>query len=269
VSTIQRAEHYLSKVIYTDNVIQYYNYSKPIYKGVKSDRDNYEKSLFGEKSKSSLHRARNNLLMTINANVTTYSKFITLTTKNTVLDRDVFLQYFKQFQKNFYRIFGYNIKYVSVLERQKERGRKEGNKGSWHIHMIVFNPDKIDFEKLKQAWQYYGSVDIKKVRQVEELGIYMVKYLTKDNVQFHKKTVLKSKQLIEPIIEYSVFYNSPTNYHYQDKYIFFRSSEDYFTSENEIEEKKVEVEFYEKYTNPNRKRKKDLPVILTLDDFDI
>lgn len=238
---------YQTKVIITDNVIQYYTYSKPIAIGMESDRTNYEKSSIGEKTSKSLQRARNNLFLTISANVTKYSKFMTLTTKETCLNREEFLKMFKQFQKNFIRIFGYQLKYVSVLERQKLRGIKEGNSGSWHIHLIVFNSEKLEFEKLKQAWEYYGSVDIKKVRHVENLGVYMIKYLTKDNVQFHKKTILKSQNLKQPTINYDNYFIIPEKFDYSSTYSFVLSDKDEFASTDELERLTVVVNYYEKH----------------------
>jgi len=192
---------YKTKIIITDTVIQYYIYEKSIIRN-SSDRLSYEKSLDGLKRVSSLQRAKQNLFLTIASNVTKYSKFITLTTATTTLDRDVFLNMFNQFRKNFQRIFGYPLKYIGVLERQKLRGIKENNEGSWHIHLVVFNSQKLHYEKLKLAWFSYGSIDIKLLRHYTHIPVYLMKYLTKEHVEFHKKTILKSHDLKKPTIIY-------------------------------------------------------------------
>jgi hypothetical protein len=261
---LETTNSYQTKIITTNNVIQYYNYSKPIIIGNKSDRENYEKSFYGDKSSKSLQRARNNLFLTIASNVTKYSKFMTLTTKETVLYRESFLKMFKQFQKNFNRIFGYSLKYISVLERQKLRGKKENNLGSWHIHLIVFNSKKIDFEKLKQAWASFGSVDIKKVRHVEQLGVYMIKYLTKDNVQFHKKTILKSQNLIIPNIFHNQYIITPDSFDYNSSYTFYKTDMETFDSLQQREYYKIDVNYYEKHLNKKPLKK---PLVLEFNPF--
>jgi hypothetical protein len=96
-------------------------------------------------------------------------------------------------------LFGENLKYIGVLERQKKRGLKENNLGSIHIHLVVFNSKKLDFDVLKRCWTS-GSVDVKLVDFTANLGVYMAKYITKDNISdFHKHLILKSKGLKKPL----------------------------------------------------------------------
>jgi len=164
----------------------------------RGDRLSYEKALDGLKRVDSLHRAKQNISLTVSANINKYSKFMTLTTAKTVLARADFLKMFNQFRKNFNRIFGYPLQYLAVLERQKLRGIKENNEGSWHIHLIVFNNDLLPYQKLKVAWCNYGSIDIKLLRHYTHIPVYLMKYLTKDNVGFNKKSILKSHHLKQP-----------------------------------------------------------------------
>jgi hypothetical protein len=173
-------------------------YSLPV-RECKKKRVDYSQRKEGEKSTASLYRTRNNIVNTIDANVNYFSKFITLTTKQTVLDRDVFINYFNNFKKQFSRIFGEKLLYIGVLERQRERGRKEGNEGSLHIHLVVFNSKKLDFNALKRCWPV-GSVDVKKIDTVANLGVYMAKYITKDSIkEFQKRLIFKSKGLKKPL----------------------------------------------------------------------
>jgi hypothetical protein len=66
---------------------------------------------------------------------------ITLTYARTMLDRRQAIKDWQDFTRSMQREYG-NVAvllYVAVLERQKERGLKEGNEGTWHIHAIFFN----------------------------------------------------------------------------------------------------------------------------------
>jgi len=232
---------YRTKIIITDTVIQYYIYQKDIYSN-RSDRVSYEKSFDGLKRVDSLQRAKQNLFLTIASNITKYSKFITLTTATTTLDRSDFLTMFNQFRKNFKRVFGYPLKYIAVLERQKLRGIKENNEGSWHIHLVVFNSDILQYQKLKIAWGNYGSVDVKLLRHYTHIPIYLMKYLTKENVSFHNKTILKSHSLKKPNILYDINEIIPN-----DKELYHDT---YYLPDD------TKVSFYEKKINRHHSYKK-------------
>jgi hypothetical protein len=182
--------YYNIKIIKSGNLIQEYKYSKPIKINTNSQRENYDKKAVGDKSSKSLNRTRNNMIRTINSNITPYSKFITLTVKENITDRNIFLDYFDAFRRKFKSSFNEQLKYLGVLEQQK--------RGAWHIHLIVFNSKKLDFNILKSIWPV-GSVDIKKVDTTDNLGRYLAKYLTKENVELNKKAILKSRNLKEPV----------------------------------------------------------------------
>ena len=87
-----------------------------------------------------------------------------------------------------------------VSERQKERGKKENNEGAWHFHMVCFISQKIDFNKLKDCWQY-GSVDIKLIDDVKIISRYIVKYITKDmlDCNLNDKLIYTSQGLKRPV----------------------------------------------------------------------
>jgi hypothetical protein len=192
---------YQTKIIITDSVIHYYTYSRTMFKG-KTGKTNYSKSKYGEKNEYSIRRSKSNLFLTVSSNITPYSKFMTLTTRRTTLERDDILIMFNQFRKNFMRIFNTKLKYVGVLERQKKRGLKENNEGSWHIHLIVFNDEKLVFVKLKQAWTSFGSIDIKAIKHYTHIPVYLMKYLTKETIGLNKKSIIKSQGLKKEEIIY-------------------------------------------------------------------
>ncbi len=257
-------KRYQTKIIITPQVIQYYVYSKSMRYDFETIRKDYDKSLEGEKSIKSLYRSRNNLLLTISSNVNYYSKFITLTMAKTTLSRDEFLKYFKHFTKNFHRQFKQKLKYVGVLERQKKRGLKENNEGSWHIHLIVFNSQKLHFPTLKQCWAQYGSVDIKKCRHVSELGVYMLKYLTKENVELNKKAILTSQGLELPSISRDIGQYVPNHFDFSKSYSFYQGNVKEATTIEELESMEVHVWFYEIHLNRPKRKKEE---IISLDPF--
>lgn len=193
---------YRCKVITAGNKQQFFNYTKPLLREYKTFRSSYEKSLENDKRDDSLQRTRNSMVLLIDSNVTRYSKFITLTFAEAVLDRDEAYAKFKQFTKDFKKVFGYPLKYVSVIEHQKKRGLKENNVGSLHFHLVVFNERKLPYKVLKSIWGKYGSVDVKKIDYSHNLGVYMAKYLTKEAMEINKKGYTSSRELIHPTIEY-------------------------------------------------------------------
>lgn len=176
-------------------------YSAPIMRGYEQFRKDYSKSKEGEKSDKSLYRTRSNLVDIINTNFTPYMKFITFTFKKAVLDRKEALQYWHKFRIQFKKIFHKNYSYVMVMERQKLRGIKECNKGSWHFHSVVFIQEKLEFEKLKRSW-LYGSVEVHLCDDAYNVARYIAKYITKDTLEsnLNEKLIFTSHDLKKPSI---------------------------------------------------------------------
>lgn len=222
---------YRCKVVTAGTKQQFFNYTKPQFRDYKSLRVSYEKKLDTVKRDDSLQRTRNEMILLIDANVTEYSKFITLTFAKTVLDRDEAFAKFKQFSKDFKRSFGYPLKYVLVIEHQKKRGLKENNEGSLHFHLVVFNERKLPFKTLKELWGKYGSVDVKKIDYSHNLGVYMAKYLSKEVMQANKKGYTSSKSLIHPTIEYLPQNYSPESpADYETTYTLYNPEEENTTN---------------------------------------
>ena len=191
--------NYKIKSVLSGKDLAIFQYEKPIYVGYKSNRVNYEKQDKGIKSDKSLERTKTNLKSIINCNVSYFSKFITFTYEKTCLHRYKILYDFGNFKKRFKEKYGEGLKYVAVLEHQKERGIKEGNEGSYHLHVVCFNDFKINYMELKEMWKQ-GSVDLKKIDYVENIGLYLMKYITKESIDLNKKSIFKSKGLKTPQI---------------------------------------------------------------------
>lgn len=191
---------YRQKIIIAGYHIRTITSDEEIPFGFKSKKTDYSKALEGSKDKYSQRRTQDLLVLTVDANVNHWSKFLTLTFAEPITERKQAMIYFKQFLKNITRHFGNPLRYIGVTERQLKRGANEGNSGAWHFHLVVFNNEKLPFEELKTCWPY-GSVDIKKVDDVKNLGKYLGKYLGKQfgGVALNEKAVFKSRGLKEPL----------------------------------------------------------------------
>lgn len=150
-----------------------------------------------EKRLDNLYRARGNIRRLIWCNQGKYTKFVTLTYKNTVLDIKKVRRDIQTFVQNMSRK-GYEMNYLYVLENQKERGLKENNQGSLHIHMVIFIEKFIPFEDIEKSWNK-GFVNIQAIEDIKNLGAYVCKYLTKDNIsEFGKRSYSCSLNLKRP-----------------------------------------------------------------------
>lgn len=100
-----------------------------------------------------------------------YSKFFTLTFKDNLTDvKEANYLFMKFIQRLKYR-FGKNIKYLAVIEFQ--------NRGAVHYHVLSDIP-YIPQEELQDLWGL-GFVFINAISHVDNIGAYIVKYMTKDN----------------------------------------------------------------------------------------
>lgn len=204
------------KYIFCGDYLILKEYSVPYLTGnLKSDKCfkkfSDDNSANNPKRFDNLKRARDTVAQYVYTNLTPHTKFLTLTTAETVLDVPVFqrkLQTFLQAMKR----NGYDLDYLYVYERQTERGVKEGNKGSLHVHMIIFNDEYINMDILKKCWPH-GRVELrildglrcKNNKKSQELiknpASYVCKYITKESVaEWNEKVFRCSKGLKKPII---------------------------------------------------------------------
>lgn len=120
---------------------------------------------------------RNKVRQYITMNFDENSKFLTLTFKDTdkldVKDVKQCNSEFKKFIKRFNYQTSQSIDYVAVIEFQDKNGR-----GAVHYHMI-FNTKYVPHKDLKKIWGL-GHVYINKIKNVDNLGAYVVKYMNKN-----------------------------------------------------------------------------------------
>ncbi len=220
------------KVIISGDIVEVYEYLIPIsvekrdYEIIKGSREEAEKRV------DNLNRARAEIRRYIWQNITPYSKFITLTYKDTCLDYEKLTYDFKQFIKRMNRAGYKKLKWLYVTEHQKERGKKEGNDGSLHIHCVLFYDDYIPFEIINKCWGL-GGTDIHRIDNLNNVGAYVCKYLTKDEFCLFEKnsyhisrSLEKSQELChdsymsEPEFAQDIlqktdfYYSSTSNYSY-------------------------------------------------------
>lgn len=203
----------ISKTIFCDDYVIIKEYSVPVRVGTrdyeikkrnKNEVENYKKSNL------SVSRTRMKIHELISCNVGQYPKFLTLTSAKTCLNVDDFRKRLKSFFKSM-KNNGYDLKYLYVLERQKKRGKKEGNEGSWHAHIIIFNDEYIPFEIINKYWN--GNTDIKILNdykfednkqtdeKIKNVASYVVKYITKDNISdFGSRFYACSRNLKRPVV---------------------------------------------------------------------
>lgn len=185
--------YYLNKVITTKSRLYVWQYETPVWYGFKSnkERDNYTKSLCGDKRKDSVQRAQNNAKILVEANATPYTKFVTLTYKVPATSRQQCIKDFSNFARRFKRAYNVDLKFLHTQEQGKRNTKR------WHIHAVLFHDFFIPVTDLKKIWNH-GNVKIEAIDDFRNIGLYIVKYITKDLVKLNKKGYVSSMNLTKP-----------------------------------------------------------------------
>jgi hypothetical protein len=199
---------YKRKIIISGNIVEVYEYDKPILKGYKDTK----KSSKGRQAIASdgdkevnrdkvLNRARRDLRRLINSNIDVYgvpAKFVTLTFRDDIEDLKKANREFTKFIKRLKRYFDIDVKYAAVPEVQQERFEKYGVK-VWHYHVIFFNLPYIKSNDLADIWRN-GFIKINRIDRVSNVGAYICKYMTKDNKDLvGQKCYFTSRGLKKPV----------------------------------------------------------------------
>lgn len=172
------------RVIVSGDVIEVYRYERGYVRQVKKSvgRAGNGETLEYEKRKNretSLQRARGEIRRIINANFNRWgvvSKFVTLTFSDNIQDLSKANTMFRNFIKRLnYHVFNTKqsvVKYTAVVEFQK--------RGAVHYHVVFYNLPYISNSLLRKIWGH-GYVKINAVDNVDNVGAYVSKYLTKSN----------------------------------------------------------------------------------------
>lgn len=164
----------LKKYVITGDIIEVYEYSKYI-KGKGGANRTREKSQDIEsslKNYANTNQRRRDMVRRLaccNFN-SKYDKFFTLTFKENITDVKEANYLFMKFIQRLKYKFG-KIKYLAVIEFQ--------DRGAVHYH-VLSNVPYIPQRELQELWGH-GFVYINAITHVDNIGAYVVKYMTKDN----------------------------------------------------------------------------------------
>lgn len=171
---------------------QYYDYT------VRGSKGTGKKKTDKAKRNDKINESKMNLRRLINANVNPFSKFVTLTFKENLTDIDEAKKIFKKFvMKLNYRRKKENkenLKYIYVVEFQE--------RGAVHFHCIFFNMGFMKNEELQKVWGQ-GFTKINRIKDVDNVGAYVVKYMQKDLIDDRlngKDLYGRSRDLKKPIV---------------------------------------------------------------------
>lgn len=197
------------KIIKSGHIIEVYEYEKLALPERETQQEqNGGRHREGKKERAEEYRAtvnyraREKCRRMINANFTNENDlFITLTYKENMQSVEQGNKDFKQFMQKMNRRFApQKLKYLAVIEFQK--------RGAVHYHMLCNFPitweGKQEREQrereLASIWGH-GFCDIIDVKQVDNLGAYLLKYMQKNFTDTRlngKKRYLFSKTLVQP-----------------------------------------------------------------------
>ncbi len=195
---IMKKKHYRQfnrKFIVSGNVFEFYEYENPVVKGFETQKKGRAnqgittQETKEENRKKIAYRARNTVRRTANANPQ-LRKFVTLTFAENMTDIKKARYEFDKFIKRLKSRFRY-LQYICVIEFQK--------RGAIHFHLLC-NLLYIPAEKLAQIWSL-GFVKINHIDNVDNVGAYITKYMSKDNIDerlIGKKCYTMSKGLKAP-----------------------------------------------------------------------
>lgn len=204
------------KVIACNNVLEVYEFEKePTKKQTKEIEDNYDPLDFEntklelvdrkeERKIQTLRDARNMTRRLALMNFGPGDKFITLTYAKNMQDIEQADNDFKKFIMRFkYKFNLSKLPYIAVRELQK--------RGAIHYHLICKFPMDFKSEDDIKHWERvfgqdiwgHGFVDIKTIDHVDNVGAYLIKYMTKNvSIELYKgkKVYLCSKGLERPLV---------------------------------------------------------------------
>jgi len=152
----------------------------------------------GERRADNLYRARARLRRLISANESAWGqvpKFVTYTFRENVTNYKEAVSCWTRYQRKLRTSFG-KQKYICIVEFQK--------RGAVHFHVVHFSiPFTHDLKnRLWEMWGY-GFIQVKAIRDIRSLGLYVSKYLRKgliDDRLISRRAYLSSRDLVQPVL---------------------------------------------------------------------
>lgn len=166
-------------MIVSGHVTEIVEFDKPVVIGRNSSNALGRSIMASEVDKEStryktLRTAHQTLRRLINANVDAWGctpKFVTLTFADNVQDIKTANHEFGKFRRRLEYELKFKVKYAVVIEFQK--------RGAIHYHSVFFNLPYIKNSRLAEIWEN-GFVRINKIDDVDNVGAYVTKYMTKE-----------------------------------------------------------------------------------------
>lgn len=170
---------YNRRLIRSGNVLELYEYGKPVMRGAvvhgsafygRANAPYTSAETKRENRAKIARRARETVRRTINANPQ-LDKFFTLTYAENLQDVAQSRKEFDVFIKRLKRLHPH-LQYVCVIEFQQ--------RGAIHFHLLC-NLPYVEQRTLQSLWGH-GIVHIKRLDNVDNIGAYMTKYMSKGNL---------------------------------------------------------------------------------------
>jgi len=202
---------YKTKIIISGSFIEEYIYQNEITLGRKAvrrkKRKNKPKEEQTEMRSGALRRTRMTIMRLVNSNPD-FITFLTLTFDENKFEnkKDItefekcnylFMTFIQRLKYNFI-----GIKYLAVPEFQGDYYFRTNIKkefgGAIHYHLLL--NQKADTKKIEKVWRH-GFVKINKIKSINNVGLYVSKYLSKESFNrkyFGKKKFFYSRNLNRP-----------------------------------------------------------------------
>jgi len=195
---------YNFKVVVSGKHVEVYKYKKQVWREFEKKNFEDEKpqkepkqlkafeqmEIMKQKQQYSVNRTRTEIRRLINSNPQ-LTKFMTLTFAKNITDLKEANYIFNQFIKRMTYKYP-DFKYLAIPEFQQ--------RGAVHYHLLCEMPF-IHFREIVEIWGQ-GNIDIRTLNDVDNIGAYVCKYLSKDMFDertFGKKKFFRSQSLSEPI----------------------------------------------------------------------
>lgn len=188
------------KVVISGKFVEVYQYEKPYFKGFPRLMPKYplkpkrpsDRSIL-ELRADNIRRSAQKIRRLVNSNEKELTKMLTLTFADNLQDLKIANKKLDNFLKKLRRLFPH-LKYVAVPEFQK--------RGAIHYHILLNIKPYISNDDIAKIWGN-GWAWFKKIYNVDNLGAYISKYLTKgaiNNKYFNQKKFFSSKNLYLPMV---------------------------------------------------------------------
>ena len=190
-----KLKQFNKRIVCSGNILEIYEYEKPVAKGFVAKKPGRGNSLYtSDEDKADnrakiAQRAKTTVRRYANANPQ-LTKFLTLTFAENITDLEYARYEFDKFVKRAKTRFPH-FQYIEVVEFQK--------RGAIHFHVLC-NLPYVNVNEFASVWKN-GFVKINRIDNVDNVGAYITKYMTKDNVDARligKKCYTMSKGLNEP-----------------------------------------------------------------------